>query len=116
MKKLLTFFLTALLAFAVGWAEPSTATFEINNSGGGNLSNINSSNSTVSTGGVTLTFDKGTNSSNWPTTNSGLIRFYAGNTLTVSSGTTGRLLMYGRVQVHLFSLLMLIVDRLVFIV
>ena len=90
MKKLLTFFLTALLAFAVGWAEPSTATFEINNSGGGNLSNINSSNSTVSTGGVTLTFDKGTNSSNWPTTNSGLIRFYAGNTLTVSSGTTGK--------------------------
>lgn len=29
MKKLLTFFLTALLAFAVGWAEPSTATYTV---------------------------------------------------------------------------------------
>lgn len=83
MKKLLTFFTMALLAFSVGWAAQVTTTFEIDNTGGGLLSQITASNQTVSSDGVTLTFSKGSGSSA-PQANSGLIRFYAKNTLTVS--------------------------------
>ena len=81
MKKLLTFFLTALLAFGVGWA--AEVTFEITSSGDGLLAQITSTNQTVTSNGVTLTFSKGT-SSNTPQINGGVIRFYANNTLTVS--------------------------------
>ena len=81
MKKLLTFFLTALLAFGVGWA--AEVTFEITSSGDGLLAQITSTNQTVTSNGDTLTFSKGT-SSNTPQINGGVIRFYANNTLTVS--------------------------------
>ena len=84
MKKILSFLLSALLAFSVGWA--AEVTFEIDNSGGGLLAQITSSNQTVSSNGVTLTFSKGT-SQNIPQYNSGQIRFYANNTLTVSCST-----------------------------
>ena len=94
MKKLLTFLLTALLAFGVGWAEPSTATFEVTSSGGGLLSTINKNNPIVSTGGVTLTFNIGTHTSTWPVYNSngGSVRFYSGNTLTVSCGSSNKVI------------------------
>ncbi len=84
MKKLLTFFLTALLAFSVGWA--TDVTFEVNSSGGGLLSTVSKNNPVISTGGVTLTFDIGTHTNTWPVYNSngGSVRFYTGNTLTVS--------------------------------
>ncbi len=55
MKKLLTFFLTALLAFGVGWA--AEVTFEITSSGDGLLAQITSTNQTVTSNGVTLTPD-----------------------------------------------------------
>jgi hypothetical protein len=86
MKKLLTFFLTALLAFTVGWAE--TATFEVTSTGGGLLSGISKTNYEVTTNGVTLTFDIGTHTNTWPTyySSDGMVRFYTGNTLTVSCG------------------------------
>ena len=95
MKKLLTFFLTALLAFTVGWATDVTTdvTFEVANDGTGLLTQIiDKDNQTVSSGDVTLTFDKGTNSNNWPRyyANGLAVRMYSGNTLTVScsSGKT----------------------------
>lgn len=86
MKKLLTFFLTALLTFSVGWAE--TATFEVTSTGGGLLSGISKTNYEVTTNGVTLTFDIGTHTNTWPTyySSDGMVRFYTGNTLTVSCG------------------------------
>ena len=55
------------------------------------MSNVSSSNTTVTSGDVTLTFDKGTNST-WPTTNSGVIRFYSGNLLTVSCGAANKVI------------------------
>lgn len=88
MKKLLTFFLTALLAFSVGWAETTTVEFEVGSSGNGVLSTISSTNNTVTSNGVTLAFNIGTNQNTWPTyySNDGMVRFYTGNTLTISCG------------------------------
>ncbi len=88
MKNLLTFFLTALLAFSVGWAETTTVEFEVGSSGNGVLSTISSTNNTVTSNGVTLAFNIGTNQNTWPTyySNDGMVRFYTGNTLTISCG------------------------------
>ncbi len=88
MKKLLTFFLTALLAFSVGWAETTTVEFEVGSSGNGVLSTISSTNNTVTSNGVTLAFNIGTNQNTWPTyySNDGMVRFYTGNTLTITCG------------------------------
>ena len=55
------------------------------------MSTVSSSNTVISTGGVTLTFDKGTYS-NWPNITNGLVRFYAGNILTVSCETAGKVI------------------------
>ena len=85
MKELLTFFLTALLAFSVGWAEEVTMT----------MSNYYSTSSstdagTISEGDVTITFGIGQGSVTPQYYSSGsAIRFYASNTMTisVSSGT-----------------------------
>lgn len=84
MKKLLTFLFAALLTTGVGWAE--TVTFEIDNGGGGILAEITSSNQTVSSNGITLTFDKGTSIYS-PQTYRGLIRFFTGNTLNITSNS-----------------------------
>lgn len=81
MKKLLTFFLTALLAFTVGWADQ--VTFDLSNAATTNGTVI----SELSNNGVTLTFNKATGSTN-PAWYSGAVRLYANGTLTISSSQT----------------------------
>lgn len=81
MKKFLTFFLTALLAFSVGWA--ADVTINMSQQGWNNAQDVTS----VSSGDVSISFDKGTNSSNGPkyyNTGSG-VRLYAGNTMTITA-------------------------------
>ena len=77
MKKLLTFLLTALLAFGVGWAE--TVTFDSSI-----LSGITTSNQSVTSNGITVAFTKN-NSSNTDYWDGSKIRFYTSNTMTISS-------------------------------
>ena len=84
MKKLLTFFLTALLAFSVGWAEELTVNYAMNSSSPASWSPGNSSgaNSCITQEGFTIYFS----SSN--ATNSGYIGWNSGNTtMTVSHDT-----------------------------
>ena len=84
MKKLLTFFLTALLAFSVGWAEELTANYAMNSSSPASWSPGGSSgaNSCTTQEGFTIYFS----SSN--ATNSGYIGWNSGNTtMTVSHDT-----------------------------
>ena len=83
MRKFLTFFLTALLAFGVGWAE--TVTFDVGN-GSGLLTEIDANNKLVLSNNVLLTFEKAS-SQNTPVYNSNgnALRFYQNNTLTVST-------------------------------
>ena len=79
MKKFLTLLMATLLCTAA-WAD--TVTFDFT-TGYDNAQAI----TTVSNGGVTLTFDKGTNTNNAPAyyTSGTAVRFYAKNTLTVAS-------------------------------
>lgn len=80
MKKLLTFFLTALLAFGVGWATQVTMTMS------DYYSTSSSTNAgTITEGDVTIAFAKG-NGSNDPMYyySGAAIRFYASNTMTIS--------------------------------
>ena len=79
MKKLLTFLLTALLAFGVGWAE--TVTFDSSI-----LSGITTSNQSVTSNGITVAFTKN-NSSNTDYWDGSKIRFYTSNTMTISSSS-----------------------------
>ena len=81
MKKLLTFFLTTLLAFSVSWAND--VTINMSQQGWNNAQDVTS----VSSGDVSISFDKGTNSSNGPkyyNTGSG-VRLYVGNTMTITA-------------------------------
>ncbi len=83
MKKLLTFFLTALLTFTVSWAGVETITFSTQGyTNGAAIETVNGTN-------FTLSFDKGTNS-NAPKyyTSGSAIRVYGGNTMTVTSAKT----------------------------
>ena len=85
MKKLLTFFLTALLAFGVGWATEVTMTMSDYYS-----TTSNTDAGTISEGDVSITFAKGQGSNEPQYYYSGrAIRFYASNTMSisVSSGT-----------------------------
>ena len=83
MKKLLTFFLTALLAFGVGWAAEET--FVFSEMGYSNQAEV----TTVQGTNVTLSFNKGTNS-NTPKyyTTGTAVRCYGGNYFIVSSTQT----------------------------
>ena len=75
--KLLTFILTALLAFDVGWA--GTVTFDLSTAATTNGTKITS----LAQDGVTLTFVKGSgNDAAWY---SGTVRIYQGGTLEVNS-------------------------------
>lgn len=88
MKKLLTFFLTALLAFSVGWAE-TTVLFEATSNDTGLLTQITGKDhQVVSSGDVTLTFGNGTNTT-YPTyySNGHALRLYKTNTMEVSCST-----------------------------
>ena len=88
MKKLLTFFLTALLAFGVGWAE-TTVLFEATSNDTGLLTQITGKDHQVVTSGdVTLTFGNGTNTT-YPTyySNGHALRLYKTNTMEVSCST-----------------------------
>ena len=84
MKKLLTFFLTALLAFSVGWADEVSVTF----------SNLYSSNTvltdaTIPLGNdVSITFAKPDGTAPQYYTNGSSVRWYARNTMTVASTKT----------------------------
>ena len=80
MKKLLTFFLTALLAFSVGWAAEVTFDSSI-------LSGITISNQSVTSNGITVAFTKN-NSNNTDYWDGSKIRFYTSNTMTISSSST----------------------------
>ena len=82
MKNLLTFFLTALLAFSVGWAETVEITMSLQ--GWSNQQDVTS----VTKDGVSITFDAGTNTQNTPKYyNTGLgVRLYPNNTMTVTAG------------------------------
>lgn len=82
MKKLLTFFLTALLAFSVGWAE--TVTITMNQQGWSNGADVTS----VTSSDVSITFGAGTNTQNSPKYyDTGLgVRLYVNNTMTVTAG------------------------------
>lgn len=82
MKNLLTFFLTALLAFSVGWAETVEITMSLQ--GWSNQQDVTS----VTKDGVSITFDAGTNTQNTPKYfNTGLgVRLYVNNTMTISAG------------------------------
>ena len=80
MKKLLTFFLTALLAFSVGWAETVTMTMSDYYSTSSNVSA-----GTISESPITIVFAQGSGSNAPLYYNSGsAIRFYANNTMTIS--------------------------------
>ena len=83
MKKILTFLLTALLTFGVGWAAEESVNFSAQ--GYSNQQAI----TTVTCTNFTITFDKGSNS-NAPKyyTSGTAIRIYGGNTMTVSSNKT----------------------------
>ena len=83
MKKLLTFFLTALLAFSVGWATEES--FVFSTMGYGNGDEV----TTVTGENVTITFNKGTNS-NTPKyyTTGTAVRCYGGNYFIVSCSKT----------------------------
>ena len=85
MKKLLTFFMTALLAFGIGWAAEVTIT--MSQQGWTNAEDVTG----VSSGDVSIAFDAGTNTQNSPKyydTGSG-VRLYNGNTMTITaSGKT----------------------------
>ena len=83
MKNLLTFFLTALLAFSVGWAD-TTEEITLSLQGWSDSQNVTS----VSSGDVSITFDAGTNTQNSPKYyNSGsAVRMYNGNTMTITAG------------------------------
>lgn len=83
MKKLLTFFLTALLAFSVGWAD-TTEEITMSLQGWSNQQDVTS----VTSGDVSISFDAGTNTQNSPkyyTTGLG-VRLYVNNTMTISAG------------------------------
>ena len=82
--KFLTFFLTALLAFGVGWAGTETVTFSEQYS---TQTDMTISGYTGTT--FTLSFSNGTNSAK-PTyyTNGSAVRMYKSNTMTVSSSKT----------------------------
>lgn len=80
MKKFLTFFLTALLTFSVGWAATVTMTMSNYYS---TTSNVDAG--TISEGDVTITFAKGQGSNEPQYYSSGsAVRFYASNTMTIS--------------------------------
>lgn len=83
MKKLLTFLLTALLAFSVGWAAEVTITM----ANQGWSTGSQSATLVVPSGDVTLTFTKGTNAPYFDGTN---LRIYkSGGSMTVeASGNT----------------------------
>ena len=84
MNRLLTFFLTALLAFSVGWADEVSVTF----------SNLYSSNTvltdvTIPLGNdVSITFAKPAGTAPQYYTNGTAVRWYARNTMTVASTQT----------------------------
>lgn len=82
MKKLLTFFLTALLAFSVGWA--ATVEITMSQQGWSNQQDVTS----VTKDDVSITFDAGSNTSNSPKYyNTGLgVRLYVNNTMTITAG------------------------------
>ena len=80
MKKLLTFFLTALLAFGVGWA--GEVTISMSQQGWTSQTNITAP-VVVTSGDVTLTFTKGTNNPYFDGTN---LRIYkTGGSMTVEA-------------------------------
>lgn len=80
MKNLLTFFLTALLAFSVGWAEE--VTFNASTDKGSVTTNGTTANGDhITKDGVTVT------SSNGPMGNGTDYRVYTGGTLTVTSSS-----------------------------
>lgn len=83
MKKFYSLLVMMLVGFAATWAADETITFS--EQGYTNQQAI----TTVSGTDFTITFDKGTNSSNAPKyyTSGTAIRAYAGNTFTVSSTT-----------------------------
>lgn len=82
--KFLTFFLTALLAFGVGWAGTETVTFSEQYSAQTDMTISGYTGTTF-----TLSFSNGTNSAK-PTyyTNGSAVRMYKSNTMTVSSSKT----------------------------
>ncbi len=80
MKKLLTFLLTALLAFGVGWA--AEVTFDSNNLSGLTVTNTQ----TVSSNGVSLTINKNTASNN-PYWAGEHFRLYQNATMVISSSS-----------------------------
>ena len=80
MKKLLTFLLTALLAFGVGWAAEVTFDSSI-------LNGITTSNQSVTSNGITVAFTKN-NSNSTDYWDGSKIRFYTSNTMTISSSST----------------------------
>ena len=88
MNRLLTFLLTALLAFSVGWAETETVTTTITMADQGWTARTSfPAPLVVSSGDVTLTFTKGTNDPYFDGTN---LRIYkSGGSMTVeASGNT----------------------------
>ena len=81
MKKLLTFFLTALLAFSVGWAE-TTVEITMLSQGWSNGAAVTS----VTSGDVEITFDKNSGSTAPAYYSSGsAVRLYNGNTMTITA-------------------------------
>ncbi len=80
MKKILTFLLTALLTFGVGWAAEVTMTMSDYYP-----SSASTSAGTITEGDVTIAFAKGNGSIDPMYYTSGkAIRFYASNTMTIS--------------------------------
>lgn len=85
MNRLLTFLLTALLAFSVGWAETATVTFSQLYSTNTNLDGV----TIPIDGNVSITFAKSTGNTNPQYYTSGTaVRWYAKNQMTVSSSQT----------------------------
>lgn len=84
MKKILTFLLTALLAFSVGWA--AEVTINMSQQGWTNGQNVTS----VTSGDVTITFNKGTSSTApaYYNTGTGVRLYNGGSYMTVTAGST----------------------------
>ena len=84
MKKLLTFLLTALLAFGVGWAETATLTMSSQSWSTGNLS---SATTNVTIDDVTFSLQKGS-ANNTPYYDGTYLRFYSNSKLVISCASS----------------------------
>lgn len=84
MKKLLTFLLTALLAFGVGWAETATLTMSSQGWSTGSLSNATTN---VTIDDVTFSLQKGS-ANNIPYYDGTYLRFYSNSKLVISCASS----------------------------